>query len=75
MKLTGYTYSCNSLTDFEYDAKYNPRKQKSCISADTFLKIREITSSELIFWRVFIIWNHCVSSIGTLRQPLSGSSA
>ena len=20
MKLTGYTYSCNSLTDFEYDA-------------------------------------------------------
>ena len=21
MKLTGYTYSCNSLTDFEYDAQ------------------------------------------------------
>ena len=36
----------------------NHRKRKSCISADTFPKIRETTSSQLIFWRVVAIWNH-----------------
>ena len=30
-------------------------------------KTREITSSELMFWRVPAIWNHCVAWAGLSR--------
>ena len=55
VKLTDYTYACNSLTYFEY------RTHPLIMEVDVNLlgKTREITSSELILWRVLTIWNHC----------------
>ena len=48
MKLTGYTWACESLTNFEYEVHAITRKRKSILLA----KIREITVSEL-FWAGF----------------------
>ena len=55
VKLTGYTYACNSLTNFESEN----RKRKSSEFVETSLgKIREITSSNLMFGGFLAIWNH-----------------
>ena len=59
MKLTGYTYACNSLTNFESEN----RKRKSSEFVETSLgKIREITSSNLMFGGFLTIWNHRASA-------------
>ena len=71
MKLTGYTYSCNSLTDFEYDAQVITGNGNHVYQL-TLIKIRESASAH-IFWRVVAIWNHSASeSLGRLAR--SGKS-
>ena len=50
-------YISNSLTNSEYSA-CNDRKRKSRGNL-SWNKNREITTRELIFWRVFAIWSHC----------------
>ena len=50
MKLTGYAYACNNLTNFDYKVHAKNWKRKPSAFAKTcFVKIREITSCELIF--------------------------
>ena len=50
MKLTGYAYACNNLTNFDYKVHAKNWKRKpSEFTKTCFVKIREITSCELIF--------------------------
>ena len=55
MKLTGCTYACNSLTDFEYEELVITGIGNNVNQ----LKIHESTSNEPNFRRVLAIWNHC----------------
>ena len=65
-KLTGYTYTFNSLTNFVLWSACNDRKRKSRGSAEMFLeKIRE-----LIFWRVLVVWNHSASFDGIYSRKV-----
>ena len=58
VKLIGYSYVCNSLTNFEYKLKCNDRKRKLCGFAETCLeKSLENHLKGAYFWRVLAIWN------------------
>ena len=58
MKLTEYTYVCNSLTHFEYEAHAMTGNANRVLFLIFLEKEYEITSS---FPRVLAIWNHCVT--------------
>ena len=45
VKLTGYTYACNSMTNFEYEAHSMTGNGNKV----NVLKLREITTSDLNF--------------------------
>ena len=59
VKLTGYNYACNSLTNFEYEA--HPMTGNG--SHVNPLKLARKNSWNHIkwtyFWQVLAIWNHC----------------
>jgi len=59
VKLTDRPNACDNLTNFEQKSKF-PQNGSRC---DFFLNVlgksREMTSMELILWRVLAIWNHC----------------
>jgi len=59
VKSTNHTCACNGLTNFECEGQAT-WKRKLCEFARNFHgKTREITLGELMFWRIFDIWNHC----------------
>ena len=65
-----HTYICNDLTSFEN--RTHPLGIE--VVVNLLGKTREITSSELILWRILTMWNHCDAglcarfSAGALRQ-------
>ena len=62
MKLAGYTYSCNSLTNIEYETLTNTGNG----NYGNLLKLPWKNSWNHIkltyFWPVLAIWNHCGAS-------------
>jgi hypothetical protein len=59
VKLMDHTCAYNGLTNFECEAQATGNG--SCVNMQNLAwkKTREITLVELIFWRVFYLWNRC----------------
>ena len=76
MKLTDYTYTCHSLTNFELIYKYQKwklRKSGGILWQKFVLWHRE---TEFIFGRFLTIWDHCATKgccTGKLWRRSSGS--
>ena len=59
VKLTDHPNACNSLTNFV--CKSNPLETEKYVNLLKFAwKSCEMTSMDIILWRVLAFWNHCV---------------
>jgi hypothetical protein len=56
-----HTCACNGLTNFEYEAHRKPVTEVIWICRSFHEKTCEITLGELMFWRIFDIWNQCAT--------------
>ena len=59
VKLTGYTYACNDLTNFEYQAQAMTGNG-NCMNLLKLVKKNLLNHIKgTYFWWVLAIWNHC----------------